>query len=362
MNNVIILGAGKIGAMIATLLQNGGPEGPSYNLTIADQSQSALDRLPAGLREKGCTVDVNDGAALSQRLQGHDVVINALPFFLNVQVATAAVAAGCHYLDLSEDVRATQAIKALADGAETALIPQCGLAPGFIAIVANHMASRFDTLQDVQLRVGALPQFPTNALKYNLTWSTDGVVNEYIHPCEAVINGEPVLVNALEGLSEFSLDGVTYECFNTSGGLGSLRETLAGKVQNLDYRTIRYPGHRDIMKMLIRDLRLGERPELLKEILEHAVPATMQDVIVIFVTVTGQKSGRFMQESYSRKVYGREIAGELWSAIQITTASGICAVLDMLCGGELPRQGFVRQEEIPFPKFITNRYGRNYDV
>ncbi|MCB0021385.1 MAG: hypothetical protein KDE09_26495, partial [Anaerolineales bacterium] len=92
------------------------------------------------------------------------------------------------------------------------------------------------------------------------------------------------------------------------------------------------------------------------------VPATMQDVIVIFVTVTGQKSGRFMQESYSRKVYGREIAGELWSAIQITTASGICAVLDMLCGGELPRQGFVRQEEIPFPKFITNRYGRNYDV
>ena len=362
MNNVIILGAGKIGTMIATLLQNGGPTGPSYNLTIADQSQSALKRLPAALRQKCVTVDVDDRAALAHLLQGHDVVINALPYFLNVQVATAAVAAGCHYLDLSEDVRATQAIRALAKGAETALIPQCGLAPGFIAIVANHMASRFDSLQDVQLRVGALPQYPTNALKYNLTWSTDGVVNEYLHSCEAVVNGQPVLVNALEGLSEFSLDGINYECFNTSGGLGSLRETLAGKVQNLDYRTIRYPGHRNIMKMLIQDLRLGEKPALLKEILEHAVPATMQDVIVIFVTVTGVQDGRFMQESYSRKIYGREIAGEAWSAIQITTASGICAVLDMLCMGELPERGFVRQEEIPFPKFITNRYGRNYDV
>ena len=179
-------------------------------------------------------------------------------------IAEAAKAAGAHYLDLTEDVASTRAVKQLAAGARTAFIPQCGLAPGFITIVASDLASHFDELQDVRMRVGALPKFPSNALNYNLTWSTDGVINEYCEPCEAIVNGQLRETQPLEELEEFSLDGVLYEAFNTSGGLGTLCETLAGKVRNLNYRTIRYPGHAAIMKALLNDLRLRDRRELLE--------------------------------------------------------------------------------------------------
>jgi saccharopine dehydrogenase-like NADP-dependent oxidoreductase len=116
------------------------------------------------------------------------------------------------------------------------------------------LAKKFDSLQNLHLRVGALPTYPSNQLKYNLTWSTDGLINEYCNPCEAIVEGQLVQVPPLEELDNFSLDGVDYEAFNTSGGLGTLCDTLAGKVCNLHYRSVRYPGHRDIMKMLLQDL------------------------------------------------------------------------------------------------------------
>ena len=141
----------------------------------------------------------------------------------------------------------------------------------------------------------------------------------------------------LEELEEFSLDGILYEAFNTSGGLGTLCETLAGRVRNLNYRTIRYPGHAAIMKALLNDLRLRDRRPLLKDILENAVPITLQDVVIVFVTVSGLRNGQLMQETYANKVYAAPLGGRVRSAIQITTAGGICAVLDMLSAGKLPQ-------------------------
>jgi saccharopine dehydrogenase-like NADP-dependent oxidoreductase len=186
------------------------------------------------------------------------------------------------------------------------------------------------------------------------------VLSEYLQPCEAIVDGVLREVPALEELEEFSLDGVRYEDFNTSGGLGTLCEALGGKVRTLNYRTVRYPGHRDIMKALIHDLRLGQRPEVLKDILEHAIPGTMQDVVLVFVTVSGQKEGRLLQETYANKIYGGEVAGVPCSAIPITTASGIRAVLDLLALDKLPQKGFVRQEEIPLGAFLANRFGAAY--
>ena len=189
------------------------------------------------------------------------------------------------------------------------------------------------------MRVGALPVYPTNALKYNLTWSTDGLINEYCNPCEAIIDGRLRETLALEEIEAFSLDGVAYEAFNTSGGLGTLCETLEGKVENLNYKTVRYPGHRDIVKMLIRDLRLGQRREILKDVLEESVPMTHQDVVLVFVTVSGMREGRLTQESYAKKIYSKTIGGKLYSAIQVTTAAGICAMVDMMRDGTLPPAG-----------------------
>lgn len=358
MAKIIILGSGKIGMMIATLLQ----EAKEYSVTLADQSQAALDKVPKTLNVETQCINASDVKALTSLLTGHYAVLNALPYFLTKQVATAALHAGCHYLDLTEDVDSTDFVFQLAQQAKSAFIPQCGLAPGFISIVAYHITKGFDQLRDLYLRVGALPKYPSNALKYNLTWSTDGLINEYLRPCEAIVQGEHRIVNPLEDHNEFLLDGIRYESFNTSGGLGSLSQTLAGQVSNLNYQSVRYPGHHQLMRSLIKDFRLGERPELLKEILEYAIPATLQDVVLIYVTVSGIKKGRLMQETYSQKVYSRQIAGEMWSAIQITTASAICAMLDLLHQEVLPQQGFVKQEDCNFDDFIVSRYGKNFQV
>jgi saccharopine dehydrogenase-like NADP-dependent oxidoreductase len=210
------------------------------------------------------------------------------------------------------------------------------------------------------MRVGALPAYPSNALNYNLTWSTEGVINEYCEPCEAIVDGRRREVPALEEREEFALDGVQYEAFNTSGGLGTLCDTLDGKVRTLNYRTIRYPGHAAIMKALLHDLRLKDRREVLKDILEQAVPATLQDVVIIFVTVAGIREGRLLQDSYVRKVYSQVLAGRVRSAIQITTASSVCAMLDLLADGRVPRAGFVKQEDVPLADFLANRFGAVY--
>ena len=210
------------------------------------------------------------------------------------------------------------------------------------------------------MRVGALPIYPSNALKYNLTWSTEGLINEYCNPCEAIVDGAVREVAALEGMEEFSLDGVAYEAFNTSGGLGTLCETLAGRVENLDYKTVRYPGHREIVKILVRDLRLARHREVLKDVFEAAIPMTTQDLVIVFVTVTGHKQGRLVQETFVRKIYSKRVGGKHLSAIQLTTAAGICAMVDLQREGRLPARGFVRQEEVPLADFLANRFGRHY--
>ena len=258
-------------------------------------------------------------------------------------------------------VETTRAVRRIAAGARSAFMPQCGLAPGFISIVANDLAQHFERLDSVRMRVGALPQFPTNALNYNLTWSTDGLINEYCNPCEAIHGGNRIEVLALQGIEQFSLDGITYEAFNTSGGLGTLCETLDGTVRELNYKTVRYPGHCERMRMLVDDLRLGERRELFKDVLESAIPMTLQDVVLIFATVTGMRDGRLTQESYANKVYSREIAGTRWSAIQITTAAGICAMVDLMREGALPKTGFLRQEDVALQSFLANRFGGYYE-
>ena len=207
--------------------------------------------------------------------------------------------AGASYFDLTEDVATTKAIRKIAKHAAKGQIfmPQCGLAPGFVSIAANHLAQGFDRLEEVRLRVGALPQFPTNEMKYNLTWSTDGLINEYGNPCEAIHEGKMLEVLPLEGLEHFSLDGVDYEAFNTSGGVGTLCETLRGKVRTLNYKTIRYRGHRDLIAFLMNELRLNDRRALLKDILEHSVPMTPQDVVQSYYsTLLGRQSQPAPQE------------------------------------------------------------------
>jgi len=356
MHCVVVVGAGKIGSVMALMLAQTG----SYKVTLIDQNAAELAKIAPHSSVTTACVDIADRSALEQLLQDKFAVLSALPFHLTGQIAEAAQAANIHYLDLTEDVATTKRVEELAQSGNKAFIPQCGLAPGFISIVAHDLAKKFEQLDTIRLRVGALPQYPSNALNYNLTWSTDGLINEYIEPCEAIVEGKLITVPALEEREEFSLDGVLYEAFNTSGGLGTLAKSLAGKVRTMNYRTIRYPGHQTLIKALLQDLNLKNRRDLLKQVLENALPTTMQDVVVVFVTVCGWRDGRYVQESYANKIYAATVAGQEMSAIQITTAAGMSAVLDLLAQGKLPQRGFIRQEEISLADFLSNRFGRLY--
>lgn len=361
MHRVLILGAGKIGALISGLLA----ESCSYEVHLGDVSPAAARTVvdAHGLaRLHAHVVDAANGEALDAQLQRHpvDAVISSLPFYCNVGVAEAARRAGIHYFDLTEDVEVTRAVRRIAQGASQAFVPQCGLAPGFISIAANELIGHFDELRTVKLRVGALPQHPNNVLKYSLTWSTEGLINEYGNPCEAIVDGRRIEVAPLEGLEEIEIDGTLYEAFNTSGGLGSLATTHGSRVQNMDYKTMRYPGHCTQMRLLMNDLKLNHDRATLKRILENAVPQTLQDVVVIYVAVTGTQDGELREENYVNKVYPQMIAGRLWSAIQVTTASGICAVVDLVLQGGGRHQGFVRQEDFSLVEVLENRFGRHY--
>ncbi|MBV16202.1 MAG: saccharopine dehydrogenase [Thalassospira sp.] len=356
MKKILILGAGKIGRIAAVMLNESG----DYAVTLADANGDMLEFCAQDNAATLVKVDVTDEAALTEVALGHDAILSTCPFYLNVAIARVAGAVGASYFDVTEDVETTRAIREIAEGASSAFVPQCGLAPGFISIAAHDLFKRFDSVQKLRLRVGALPQNPTNRLKYNLTWSTDGLINEYLNPCEAILNGKRVEVLPLEGYERFTIDGTEYEAFNTSGGVGALCDMLQGKVANLDYKTVRYPGHQEILKILIEDLRLGERPDMMKEIFENALPITQQDVIVIFADVVGMRNGDLCEENFIRKVHGTEIGGQKWSAIQITTSAGLCALIDMVLTQQLPGAGYVRQEEVGLDDFLANRFGRYF--
>jgi saccharopine dehydrogenase-like NADP-dependent oxidoreductase len=360
-NKVIILGAGKIGAKIAAFLHHSG----RYHVCVADKYQAALDRLTAKLPIEVRQLDVSSQSEVEKTIKGWDNVVSACSFDVNPAIAAAALKQGLSYFDLTEDVATTDSIRQIAKDAKPGQVfmPQCGLAPGFIGILGHHLAQQFDSIDSIKMRVGALPKYPSNALLYNLTWSTEGLINEYCNPCQAIHKGENTEVLALEGLESFSLDGTEYEAFNTSGGLGTLCETLAGKVQEMTYKTVRYPGHQYLMNFLVNDLRLHDVQgrQQLKSILERAVPITYQDVVLTLVTVTGQRNGQFEQVTDVRKIYHQTLFGEIWSSIQITTAAGICAVIDLHAEKQLAiKQGFMGVEQVPFEQFIANEFGAYY--
>jgi len=361
MHRVLILGAGKIGALIAGLLAESG----SYRVQLADVDGSAAEavvRAHGAAHLSAFALDATNGAALTEHLAEHpaDAVISSLPYYCNVTVAEAARRARLHYFDLTEDVEVTRAVRAIAAGASQAFVPQCGLAPGFISIAAAELMTHFDELRAVKLRVGALPQHPNNVLKYSLTWSTEGLINEYGNPCQAISEGRRVEVAPLEGLEEIEIDGMRYEAFNTSGGLGSLAETHGERIASMNYKTIRYPGHCEQMRLLMNDLKLNHDRATLKRILENAVPQTLQDVVIVYTAVMGTQEGQLREENYVNKIYPQMIAGRLWSAIQVTTAAGITAVVDLVLEHKGRYSGFVAQEQFRLTDILANRFGRYY--
>lgn len=361
MRKVLVLGSGKIGGLIACLLADSGDYLVHAADVDPDASAQVLDAV--AMRDlRTVVLDVRDQHRLAAYLASNpvDAVLSSLPYHCNPGVAELARRHGLHYFDLTEDIAVTDQVRRISQGASQAFVPQCGLAPGFISIVANELIGHFETVSTVKMRVGALPVNPNNVLKYSLTWSTDGLINEYGNTCYGIENGEKTALLPLEGCETITLDGVLYEAFNTSGGLGTLADTHAGKVRTMNYKTLRYPGHRDMIYFLMNDLELNDDRGTLKRILENAVPKTLQDVVLIYVAVTGRRSGELFEETYVKKVYPQTIVGRRWSAIQVTTAAGLCSIVDLVLDRPDDHRGFVIQESFSLATVLANRFGAYY--
>jgi len=357
MRRVLVVGCGRVGRTIVHML--GAEEG--YEVHVADARPERAAVVAAEVADVHAFGEsVADAAALGRALAEAEAVISAAPFTANRQIAECAAKAGVNYFDLTEDVEVTRFVKELAEGTKgVAFVPQCGVAPGFISLAGVHIIDQFDSVDSLTLRVGALPDQPNNRLKYNLTWSTEGLVNEYCHPCEALREGEVTMVAPLEGKEEVIVDGVTYEAFTTSGGVGTLCHTFRGRVQRLDYKTIRYPGHLELIRFLFDDLRFRDDPDALVKIFHRSIPATQDDFVLVSVRGLGLSGGRYMEKTYWRKVGGRRIGRHFFTGIELSTAAGVCGVLHALLADE-PREGFVKVEEVSYDAFMDSPFGRYY--
>ncbi|QAA83167.1 L-lysine dehydrogenase [Aequorivita sp. H23M31] len=351
MKKIGVLGLGKVGSLVATLLSQ------KYEVQGMDQfdinEKFSFDVL------KG---DVSNDKNIRDFLKDKDAVVSCLPYFLNIKIAETAVDMGVHYFDLTEDVPTLNAIQKMAKNSKSVLAPQCGLAPGFIGILGAGLYGQFSEVRAVKLRVGALPLHPMGQLGYSFTWSAEGVINEYINDAEVIHNGERKMLSSLDDVESININGRQYEAFLTSGGLGTMCETLDGKVDTLNYKTIRYPGHRDGMKLLLYDLLLKNDRELAKNILNNALPLVDEDIVLVYAAVEGIMDGKLRRKEFSESYRRITLDNKEWRAISWTTACSISAVVDLVSEGNLSKKGFIKQEEIPFEMFIKSHYGSMYET
>jgi saccharopine dehydrogenase-like NADP-dependent oxidoreductase len=351
MKKILVLGLGKVGSLVGVLLSK------KFDVTGLDQKKPHYNySLPFEVIEG----DVSDVKRMSETMSKFDSVVSALPYFLNKDIAKIAHDKGLHYFDLTEDVDTTNYIRDLSKTSNSVMAPQCGLAPGFIGMIGAHLAHQFTKVRDIELRVGALPKYPNGLLAYSFTWSPAGVINEYINDAEAIHNGERKMVSSLDGFEYINIGGREFEAFTTSGGLGTMCETFEGKVDTLNYKTIRYPGHGKLMKFLIQELILKEKKEMLTEILENAKPPVKEDVVYVYAVVEGWQDEKLLRSEYYKAFSPLKIENKEWRAISWTTAASIAAVVEMVHNGDLPSRGFIKQEEISYEKFIKTESGSLY--
>lgn len=353
MKSVAVLGLGKVGTLAAELLHDTG-----FDVVGIDAAARDGETLPFPTQ----VVDVADAAALEAALSGRDAVLSCLPYFLNTGVAQVAHAQGLHYFDLTEDVPTTRAILELSETSKGLMAPQCGLAPGFVGIAGAHLIDQFETCRSCKMRVGALPQHPTGLMGYSFNWSPEGVVNEYLNDCEVLEDGQHKWVSPMEWVEKIVISGMELEAFTTSGGLGTMCETYRDRVPNLDYKTMRYPGHVKLMNFFFHELLMRDRRKDAGEILVNAKPPVSDDIVYIHVAAEGQIGGQMQRREFVRALKPVQIAGRMRTAIAWTTASSVVAVIEMVRDGNLPDRGFLKQEEIPLDAFLNTRNGARFRV
>jgi len=307
---------------------------------------------------RATAADVRDREALAPLARGADVVISAVNYWYNVELSLLAIEHGAHFVDLGgnyEVVEKQLALDARAREHRVTVIPDCGLAPGLAGILGYHLHGQFDSVDTLRLRVGGLPRHPRPPLDYMLVFSVQGLINEYIEPCLVVRGGEPRHVPALSEVEElfFPLPMASFEAFHTSGGISTLPRTLAGRVRDMDYKTIRYRGHAEKFRTLVQlgltssaPVEVGGcrfRPrDFLAEMLVRALTFDDEDVVLLRAECEGQSDGRRLRRSVQIIDYHDRTNGI--SAMMRMTGYPVAIIAWMLAAGQIAVPGAHPQE------------------
>ena len=374
---ILVLGAGRMGHGAVYDLAYNSPEVES--ITVADvdfaKAEAIAENIESG-KVSAAFLDVSDYEKSLALIGGHDSAISCVNYWHNISLSKAAIEAKTNFCDLGGNnyiVDEQLALNAEAEKANINIIPDCGLAPGMVSILAMHGAKRFDELQEIRIRVGGLPQNPKPPLDYQLVFSVEGLINEYVETARVIRDGEIKEIESMTELESLSFGNFpALEAFQTSGGTSTLPETFLGKLRELDYKTIRYKGHCEKFKAMI-DLGLCASEEVeidsvkvkprkvFGELLRKNLSADEPDYVLIRLEFVGKKDGEI-------KRLRHDIVDEFdkktnLSAMMRTTAFPASIIAQMSAKGEVKMRGATPQEiAIDAEKFVSELARRDIKI
>jgi lysine 6-dehydrogenase len=375
---MLVLGAGLQGSACAyDLLQN--PE-----VTQVRLADIHLDHLPpflapySGKRLIPTPLDVRDRAAVLAVMRECDAVMSAIPYYFNLQLAECAVEAGVHFCDLGGNTEIVFQQKKLAAKAKTkgiTVVPDCGVAPGMVNILAQYGIEQLDSVESVRIYVGGLPQHPEPPLDYQIVYSLEGVLDYYTTLSWVLRKGKRAQVTALSELEsiEFPKPAGTLEAFHTAGGLSTMAWRYEGKIPTMEYKTLRYPGHAKIMEA-IRDLglldldpievkgsRVVPREAFIAAAAPHLTKPQGRDLVALRVFVEGKKGGKAKRLEW--ELVDKYDAKHGISAMMRTTGYSLAITGMMQARGEVKPAGVHTPDEcVPAEKYISELRKRGIDI
>jgi len=366
--HILIAGAGGIGSAVGLILA----ENKNFDVRIhvgdlyPEAAQKAANWINegcnAGVAEPFTMPKVDSSDAMNKVLDQCDIILDCLPGSQAPRMARLADQHGLHYANLTEYVQETNEVIAIAKKSEKGFVLQAGLAPGFINVLGNQLFQQFtkkhgvEKVERMEMKVGALTRHAQAPHFYGFTWSPVGVATEYLKECVAVRNHKKTMLSPLSELNTIIIDGVTYEDNLTSGGAADLPDAFADKVKNLDYKTLRYPGHYEWVRQILSEEPMGQNAiEYLQEIMQNTIPSVEDDVVIVYAAVEGRdKSGvlRGLQASY--RIEPTFVGTKKLRAIQTTTAAPLAEVARMLLTGDW--KGPVFQSQLDIEEFMNGPF------
>lgn len=340
------------------------------NLAIDIAAKYGNNKAKAGF------LDASNENAIYECLKNYDSAVSCVTYKYNPILTKAAIRAKCHMVDLggnNDTVNTQLEMDQDAKNAGVIIIPDCGLAPGMVAVMAADAVSKFDNVKSLKIRVGGLPQSPRPPLNYQMVFSAEGLINEYWEPCVILENGQKKTVDPMTSIENLEFEGIgKLEAFYTSGGTSTLPETYQGKIDFLDYKTIRYPGHCELFKPML-EIGLASRDKMkvdnheiepravFKAVLDKNLTFNEPDLVLVRITAEGKKDNQSKKITY--EIIDKQDAKTGLTAMMRTTSFPATIIAWMAAAGQISERGCKTQEHVIDPSlFFPQLKKRNINL